>query len=91
MLWTMSILTVDADGHAVFKRMHQPEGEKRMVIIMDPSEYDDWLSCSVEGARKYFRQWTGRLDACAAPSQPSVPKWKAPKPPQADPGTGELF
>ena len=36
----------------------------RMVVILDPSEYDDWLSCSAEQARRYFRQWHGHLNAC---------------------------
>jgi len=54
---------VNADGHPIFKRMHRRDEEKRMVIILEPSEYNDWLSCSVEEARKYFRQWHGHLDA----------------------------
>ena len=63
----------------------------RMVVILDPSEYDDWLSCSAEQARRYFRQWHGHLDAFAAALPPRVSTPKAPKPPEADPETGELF
>ena len=73
-LWSFAMLTVNADGHPVFKRMHKPTDEKRMVVILDPSEYDDWLGCSVEDARKYFRQWAGHLDAFAAALPPRVPR-----------------
>ena len=68
------MLTVNADGHPVFKRMHKPTDEKRMVVILDSGEYDDWLGCSVEDARKYFKQWTGHLDAFDAPLPPRAPR-----------------
>jgi len=91
MLWTMSMLTVNANGHPIFQRMHRPEDEKRMVVILDPSEYDDWLSCPVDSARRYFRQWAGRLDAFAAPTPPRISKSQAPKPPEPEPDSDELF
>lgn len=93
MLWTFSMLTVNADGHPVFKRMHKPTDEKRMVVILDPSQYDEWLSCSVEEAPKFFRQWLGHLDAMSAPTAPRTAKPKEPKspPPAADADPGALF
>lgn len=64
---SFAMLTVNADGHAVFKRMHRPEDEKRMVVILDPADYEEWLTCSVDEAPKFFRQWLGPLDAFPAP------------------------
>ena len=90
-LWTMAMLTVNADGHPIFKRMHRSEEEKRMVVILDPSEYDDWLSCGIEDARKYFRQWHGHLDAIEDAKAPRIPKPQAPKPPEPEPDSGDLF
>jgi putative SOS response-associated peptidase YedK len=81
-LWTMSMITVNAAGHPIYQRMHRPEDEKRMPIILDPSEYDDWLSCAVEDARKYFRQWHGYLEAFSDAPAPRVATPKVPKPPQ---------
>jgi putative SOS response-associated peptidase YedK len=66
-LLSFAMLTVNADGHPVFKRMHKPGDEKRMVVILDEAEYDRWLQCSVEEARTFFRQWHGMLDAFPAP------------------------
>ncbi|MCA8162504.1 SOS response-associated peptidase family protein [Burkholderia cepacia] len=48
----MSMLTVNADGHAVMGRMHKPGDEKRSVVILRPVDYDEWLhSKNVEAAR----------------------------------------
>jgi putative SOS response-associated peptidase YedK len=69
-LWTFAMLTVNADGHPVFQRMHAPQDEKRMVVIVEPAEYDRWLQCSPDEARSFFRQWQGALDAFPAPLPP---------------------
>jgi putative SOS response-associated peptidase YedK len=90
-LWTMSMLTVNAEAHPVFKRMHRPEDEKRMVIILDPSEYDDWLTCSVEKACSYFRQWQGELEAFPAALPPRIAKPRAAKVPEPRPDSDDLF
>ena len=92
-LWTFSMFTVNADGHPVFRRMHRSTDEKRMVVILDASEYDSWLTCSVVEARSYFKQWHGPLDAFSAalpPRQPRAAKPPVP-PPAAPPPTGDLF
>jgi putative SOS response-associated peptidase YedK len=48
----VSMLTVNADGHAVMGRMHRPTDEKRSVVILRPADYDEWLHTkNVEAAR----------------------------------------
>lgn len=64
---TFAMLTVNADGHPVMQRFHRPDDEKRMVVILAPSDYDEWLSCKVEDAKKFFRQWSRPLEAAPAP------------------------
>ena len=94
--YTFSMLTCNADGHPVMSRFHKPEDEKRMVVILDPRTYEDWLTCSPDEARQYFRQWNGPLEAEPAPVAPKTPKApksgsvRTAKPPKADP-TGDLF
>lgn len=73
-LFSFAMLTVNADGHPVMQRFHKPEEEKRMVVILEPSEYDDWLSCPVADAPKYFRQWMGPLLSHEAPLPPRAPR-----------------
>ena len=70
MLWTFAMLTVNADGHPVFQRLHAPGEEKRMVTILDPAEYDRWLQCSPLEAKSLFKPWLGPLDAFPAALPP---------------------
>jgi putative SOS response-associated peptidase YedK len=86
--YTFAMLTVNADGHPVMQRFHRPEDEKRMVVILDPKDYQDWLTCSVADAPRYFRQWTGPLEAEAAPTLPRAPRSKSTKPPPTVPDLG---
>jgi putative SOS response-associated peptidase YedK len=69
-LWTFAMLTVNADEHPVFRHLHAPGDEKRMVVILDPAEYDRWLHCPPAEASAFFRTWDGPLDAFPAPLPP---------------------
>jgi putative SOS response-associated peptidase YedK len=80
--FTFAMLTVNADGHPVFKRMHRPEDEKRMVVILDEAEYGRWLACSPAEAKTFFKQWTEPLEAFAAPLQRGARKSKGDDPPE---------
>lgn len=89
---SFAMLTVNADGHPVFQRMHAPEDEKRMVVILDPSDFDVWLTCSPDEATEFFKQWMKPLKAYAKPLAPRKRKVKEegsvePKAPPPD----ELF
>jgi putative SOS response-associated peptidase YedK len=81
------MLTVNADGHPVFQRMHKPGDEKRMVAILDPAEYDRWLMCTPAEAKGMCQQWMGPLDAFAAPVDRSAgaSKRQPPAPPLPEP------
>jgi len=48
----MSMITVNADGHPIMSRMHKPADEKRSVVILRPSDWEEWLTTpNVEAAR----------------------------------------
>ena len=95
-MFSFAMLTVNADGHPVMSRFHRPEDEKRMVVILDPEQYNRWLTCPVAEAPSFFKQWMGQLDAFPAPLPPRTKKTKPAEPPLADPDappapTGNLF
>lgn len=46
--WSMTMLTVNADGHALFGRFHKPEDEKRAVVILPDSVWGTWLRARSE-------------------------------------------
>lgn len=54
---SFTMLTVNADGHAVVDRMHRPEDEKRMVAVLAPEQYDDWLAAPVPQMKAFLRCW----------------------------------
>jgi putative SOS response-associated peptidase YedK len=67
-LLSMSMLTVNADGHPVMQRFHRPTDEKRMLVILRPDQYDEWLHCPAEESPSFFTRYPAeRLAARAAP------------------------
>ncbi|MFN3415899.1 MAG: SOS response-associated peptidase [Caldimonas sp.] len=65
---SFTMLTVNADDHPLMRRFHKPGDEKRMVVILDPADYDRWLDCPVEEARAFLRQYPAELmEAAPAP------------------------
>jgi putative SOS response-associated peptidase YedK len=43
------------------QRFHKPDDEKRMVVILRPDQYDDWLHCSAEDAPQFFERYPAEL------------------------------
>lgn len=46
--WSMTMLTVNADGHSLFARFHKPEDEKRAVVILPDQAWGPWLRARSE-------------------------------------------
>jgi putative SOS response-associated peptidase YedK len=54
--YTFTMFTVAAEGHPVMGRMHKPDKEKRSIVIVPPSQWDDWLQCdNPEIARTFMK------------------------------------
>lgn len=92
-VYSFAMLTVNADDHPFMKRFHKPEDEKRMVVILRPADYADWLACPVDEAPRFFRQWTEPLHGEPLPLPPRAPKASSVRTtrPPAPPETGQLF
>ena len=94
-VYSFSMLTVNADNHPFIKRFQKPEDEKRMVVILHPSDYAEWLACPVGDAKRFLKQWAGPLLGEPLPLPPRAPtassvrtaKPRKPEPPE----TGRLF
>ena len=88
--FAFSMLTVNADDHPFMKRFHRPEEEKRMVVILDPEDFEGWLTCPVSAAKsRYCKQWMGELHGEPAalpprPKKPPPPSKSKPENPQFD-------
>jgi putative SOS response-associated peptidase YedK len=82
---SFSMLTVNADDHAIMKRMHRPGDEKRMPVIVRREDYDRWLSASPEEARRICQTFPAEeMIAEPAPKPARIPK------PSPGPGDPEL-
>jgi putative SOS response-associated peptidase YedK len=52
-----TLLTVNANSHALMSRYQQPGNEKRMVAILNEGAYDAWLSARHEKAKEFMRAY----------------------------------
>lgn len=89
---SFAMLTVSGAGHPIFQKMHGIEDEKRMVVILNPEDYDAWLTSSPDEAKDFFKQWSGALKdhPKALPPRKKKPTPVAGSKPKLDAGD-ELF
>jgi len=52
-----TMLTINAADHALMRLFHKPGDEKRMVVILPPDRYDDWLQARPEQSQALMRQF----------------------------------
>lgn len=50
-IFSFSMLTVNATGHEVMKHFHKPEDEKRSVVVLGDNQYQPWLHAKTEEAK----------------------------------------
>ncbi|MBB5610449.1 MULTISPECIES: SOS response-associated peptidase [unclassified Janthinobacterium] len=89
-LLSFSMLTINADGHPLMQRFHKPEDEKRMVMILDPGQYQGWLDGSLMTEEDAYRQYPA--DLLIAQPDPMQPRSRAKTPtPTPSVDQGGLF
>lgn len=42
-IYSFTMLTINADTHPLMQNFHQATHEKRMVVVLAPKRYQDWL------------------------------------------------
>jgi len=87
--FSFAMLTVNADAHPLMGRMHRPGEEKRMVVILDRTEYGPWLTCTVAESLQYIKRWEGPLEGHPDPMPPRATRVKPVLDVPAEPG--DLF
>ena len=50
-----TMLTINADEQPLMRLFHQPTDEKRMVVILPPQHYQDWLESPVDQSMEFMR------------------------------------
>jgi putative SOS response-associated peptidase YedK len=51
-----TMLTINADEHALMCKYHRPKDEKRMVVILPEEEYEAWLNAPARSSMDFMRQ-----------------------------------
>lgn len=54
-IFSFSMLTINADGHEVMKHFHKPEDEKRSIVILQDADYLAWLNANHNGAKELLK------------------------------------
>ena len=56
-VFSFTMLTINADEHEFMQRFHKPQDEKRMVVILEEADYQKWLKSPVEDNHKYIKPY----------------------------------
>jgi len=74
-LLSFSMLTINADEHELMRHFHRPGDEKRMVVLLEPSQYGPWLRGELAMTPDVYRPFPAEL----------LTAHPAPMPPRAKP------
>lgn len=71
--YSFSLLTINADAHALMRRFHAPGREKRSVVVIPPDAYRAWIYAASESeARALLVAFpVADFTALAAPREPA--------------------
>ncbi|MGV1043725.1 hypothetical protein [Limnohabitans sp.] len=61
------MLTINADAHPLMRNFHKPQDEKRMIVIVPPERYDDWLQAGAGESGEFLRAWPAEQMAAQPP------------------------
>lgn len=48
-------LTINADQHPLMNLFHKPTDEKRMVVVLEPEQFDDWLQAPAARSMEFLQ------------------------------------
>ena len=51
------------------RNFHKPQDEKRMIVIVPPERYDDWLQAGAGESGEFLRDWPTVQLVTQAPEQ----------------------
>ena len=64
---SFTMLTINADAHALMRNYHKPGDEKRMVVVLPEGAYQDWLTAPVEQTMRFMVAYPAEGLTAAAP------------------------
>lgn len=73
LLHSYTMLTINADDHPLMRLFHKPTDEKRMVVILPPERYQDWLQTPAERSMDFMKLCSADLLQSSQPDPTSPP------------------
>ncbi len=58
---SFTMLTTNADAHPLMRNFHKPQDEKRMIVIVPPERYDEWLQVCVGISEEFLKACSTEL------------------------------
>lgn len=58
-VYSYTMLTINATEHPLMRQFHKPTDEKRMVVILPVDRYADWLDAGPDHSRGFFQMFPG--------------------------------
>ena len=68
---SFSMLTINADRHALMSQFHAPGDEKRSLVVIDPAQYRSWLQATPPQAAALLRPFDATAFRAAADPRPA--------------------
>lgn len=53
-MYSYTMLTINAQDHALMRLFHKPADEKRMVVVLAPDNYQSWLVATPAQSRDFL-------------------------------------
>lgn len=54
-IYSYTMLTINAEHHELMRQFHKPNDEKRMVVVLPESQYDDWLKAKPDQSHDFLK------------------------------------
>ncbi len=65
-VYSYTMLTINAEDHPFMRDYHKPQDEKRMVVILPRGLYGDWLKAPASDSMEFMRQYLAKLTRLSA-------------------------
>ena len=67
---SFTMLTINATSHSMMQNFHKPTDEKRMVVILPPDRYQDWLVAKPQASMEFMMPFAAsNLQSSAAATE----------------------
>lgn len=69
-VYSYTMLTINAANHPLMRHFHKPDDEKRMVVILPVTHFDTWLQATPDQSRAFMQPYPAEQMVASRPEQP---------------------